>query len=207
MDDPLLVRFAERLGDLAGDLEARAQRQRAVREPVGERRSLDQLEHQRADRVGLLDAVDRGDVGVVQARKEARFALEQRQVLRVARDLVRQDLDRHLAPEPGVGGAEDLTHPPFAELAADLVGPEPRARLEPAHRRPTSEVQSVSSVIGETSRSASGSRTRKRVAVRRDVVGPAVELDDREERLGAADRDGARAGLDRHGSSARCPGS
>ena len=47
MDDAFLVRRVERFGDLARDRERLGDRQRPAREPIGERRSLDELEDQR----------------------------------------------------------------------------------------------------------------------------------------------------------------
>ena len=47
MDDPLLVRRFERLGDLLRDRQRFVERHRALRDPIGERRTLDQLQHQR----------------------------------------------------------------------------------------------------------------------------------------------------------------
>jgi hypothetical protein len=48
----------------------------------------------------------------------------------VGRELLRQDLDRHLSPEPRVLGEVDDTHPAAAELALHAIGAEclPRER-------------------------------------------------------------------------------
>ena len=59
-------------------------RQRAARaSAIGQRLALDQLEDQRAHAVGLLEAVDRGDVGMIERREHARLALEARQPIGV----------------------------------------------------------------------------------------------------------------------------
>ena len=71
-----------------------------------------------------LEAVDRGDVGVIELGEELRFALEARQALLVLGEGGRQDLDRHLALQARVGGAIDLAHAALAELGGDLVGAE-----------------------------------------------------------------------------------
>jgi hypothetical protein len=65
--------------------------------------------------------VDAGDVGVVERGERLGFALEAPQPLLVVRELVGQDLDRHLALEPRVLGAVDLAHSAGAEGAEDLV--------------------------------------------------------------------------------------
>ena len=50
MDDPVLVRGFECLGDLPRDGECFVDRKRALRDPLGQRRAFDQLQDQRADR-------------------------------------------------------------------------------------------------------------------------------------------------------------
>ena len=63
---PLLVRGLERLGHLPGERERLVERQRAVADALGERRPFDELDDQRANAIGLLDAVDRGDVRMIE---------------------------------------------------------------------------------------------------------------------------------------------
>ena len=50
-----------------------------------------------------LEAVDRGDVRMVQRGQRLRLALEPRQAVRVSGEHVGQDLDRHLAAEHAGG--------------------------------------------------------------------------------------------------------
>ena len=64
----------------------------------------------------LLDAVDRGDVRVIQRGEHARFALEARQAIRDRpRTTSRQDLERDVAPQLRVARAIDLAHAAGAE--------------------------------------------------------------------------------------------
>ena len=49
------------------------------REPLGERVALDEFEHEGADAIGLLDAVNGADVRVIQRRQHSRFAIESRE--------------------------------------------------------------------------------------------------------------------------------
>ena len=51
MDDAVLVRRLERLGDLARDRQRFVERNRAVRDAIGERRPLDELQDERLDAV------------------------------------------------------------------------------------------------------------------------------------------------------------
>ena len=58
VDDALLVRGLERLGDLPGDERASSTGIGASSDSVGERRPLDQLHHQRIDAVAFFQPVD-----------------------------------------------------------------------------------------------------------------------------------------------------
>ena len=53
MDDPLFVRGFERLGDLLRDRQCVIERDRPLRDPVRQRRPLDQLHHEREVAVRL----------------------------------------------------------------------------------------------------------------------------------------------------------
>ena len=52
---------------------------------------------------------------MVQRRRSARFLLEPLQAFTIGRKRRRQDLDGHVAPQPGVAGAIDLAHPAGAD--------------------------------------------------------------------------------------------
>ena len=69
----------------------------------------------------LLEAVDRGDVGMVQRRQRLRFAVEARQAVRIRGHRSRQHLDGDLAREVRVGRAIDLSHSAHANLGSDFI--------------------------------------------------------------------------------------
>jgi hypothetical protein len=94
-----------RVGDLPRDGDRLRDRQRPPRDHLRQVLALDQLHHQRAATVALLETVDGGDVRVVELRQELRLALEARQPVGVGGERRREHLDRHLAPQRGVGGA------------------------------------------------------------------------------------------------------
>ena len=121
MDDALVVRLLERLGDLLRDLERLVDGDRAAREPLLEVFALDELESEERLPVGLLEPVDRGDVRVVEGGEKVRLALEAAQALGVLRHLRRQHLDRHVAVEVRVGGPVHLAHAPGPERRRDPV--------------------------------------------------------------------------------------
>ena len=89
MDDAVLVRGLERLGDLPRDRQRFVERKRALRDAVGQRRPLDELHHERARAAALFEAVDLRDVRVIERGEELRFALEAREPIGIAREAIR----------------------------------------------------------------------------------------------------------------------
>ena len=135
MDDAVIVRRFERFGDLPRDGQNLVERQRAARDQHRQIVALDQLHHERADRLRFLDAVDRADVGMIQRRECLRFAREARQAIGIARHGLRQDLQRDLAIQLRVARAIDLAHAAGAKEREDFVGTEPGARSQPGKYR------------------------------------------------------------------------
>jgi hypothetical protein len=126
VDDPVLVRGLERLGDLPRRRQRLVHRQGTLAETVGERGPFDQLHDERGYGVSgisgtVLQPVDRGDVGMVERRQHFGFALEPRQPLGVRRDGRGQHLDGDLALQPRVGRAIHLAHAACPERAEHLV--------------------------------------------------------------------------------------
>src|SRR4051812_8458655 len=117
MDDPFVMGVLEGIHKLLDDRERLIAADWAALQPLGERGSLDQLHYDRP----FLNAVNRGDVGVIQRRKHASFAAETRHSIRIPSEFFRNDLDRHLAPEFCVRSNVNLAHSAFADLAAELV--------------------------------------------------------------------------------------
>ena len=66
MDDAVLVRRFESLRDLFRDRQCLVERNRAARNPMREVLALDELHHQRTHTSALFQAVDMGDVRVIQ---------------------------------------------------------------------------------------------------------------------------------------------
>ena len=119
--DALLVRGLERLGDPEREAGRLLRLERAALQPGGERLAGRELHHEEALAVALLETVDAGDARVGQRREHARLALEAREPLGVAREARGQQLERDVAAELRVLGAEDLAHAAGAELGRDLV--------------------------------------------------------------------------------------
>lgn len=81
MHDPLLVCCLERVRDLTRNRDGLGNRNGPARDPVGERFTLSQFQHERAKASVFLDAVDGRDVGMFEGGERLRFALEPRETL------------------------------------------------------------------------------------------------------------------------------
>jgi hypothetical protein len=92
MDDPLLVRRLQRVGNLPRDRQRLIERYGALCNPVGQGGPFNQLQHQGADAVGFFQAVNGGDVRMVQRGEHLRFASEPRNAILVGDKEFRQAL-------------------------------------------------------------------------------------------------------------------
>ena len=90
MDDPLLVRGLERLGDLSRDRERFIDRNRAPRDPVGQRHTLDEFHHEGCGPAGAFDAVNERDVGMIQRGQRPGFAVETREPIGISGHRIRK---------------------------------------------------------------------------------------------------------------------
>jgi hypothetical protein len=120
----------EALGGLRRVGEELLERQRACGEELAKRVSFDALHGDPRDAVRRPDVVDRHDVRVVQRGGRAGLFLEALEPFLVRSERGRKDLDRDVAPEPGVPRAIDLSHAARAERREDLVRPEPSTRRD-----------------------------------------------------------------------------
>ena len=104
VNDAFFVRAFERIGDLPRDFQGFVERNRAVRDALGQRGTLDQLHDQRA----VFDAVNGGNVWVIEGGQDLGLAVEASETVGVRGEGVRQQLDGDVTAEPGVGSAPDL---------------------------------------------------------------------------------------------------
>src|SRR5262252_3763961 len=75
----------------------------------------------------VFEAVDRGDVGMIERGEHLRFATETSDPVAVERERVREDLQRDVTIELRIAGAVDLAHSTHADLSGDLVRTETSA--------------------------------------------------------------------------------
>ena len=122
MNNTLFVRRLETGRDLAGVLHRRLHRQRPFQVLA-----FDQLHHQRA----LLDAVDRGEIGMVQRSQNLRLAFEAGHASVIFGESGREDFDGDVAIELGIGGAINSAHAALTELGDDSVMADGLLRAHP----------------------------------------------------------------------------
>ena len=110
------------------------ERDRTLRNPVSQRRALDELEDQRSNLAALglvfLKPVDAADVRVIERREHPGFSLEAGQPVGVVGEEVRQHLERDVPVELGVARAIDLAHAALADEGGDLVMRQTSADLQ-----------------------------------------------------------------------------
>jgi hypothetical protein len=139
MDDAMLVRFGESIGDAASDAADIRLRQRAARDEGRERLAFDELHHDERAPFRFLERMDRRNVRVVELRGGSRFAPHARDCFGVRSNLLREDLDRDVAAEARVLCPPDLAHAAGADAsdqlvrAEHLVGGDHTAHCRPAN--------------------------------------------------------------------------
>ena len=128
MNDPRPMRRIERLAHFHADPQGLLQRNRAASQPVGQRFALQILHHQKIDAVLMPHVVQRADTRMIQRRNRARLAVESLSQLRVGGKMLRQDLDGHVAAQPGIPGAIHLAHSARSQRGHNLVRSKFRSR-------------------------------------------------------------------------------
>ena len=131
MDDPALVRDLQRLCDLLRNRQRLVQGNRTALEPIRQRRTLDQLQHERAHASEIFEAVDRGNRRVIERCEHLRFPAEPTEKVRIVGQGVGQHLQRDVPLQPGIAGAVDLTHSARADERVDPVVADMRANRQP----------------------------------------------------------------------------
>ena len=130
VNDAQCVRGFNRFCNLSRDRERLWKRNRTSRDPVRQRRTVHQFHHERMGPARIFEAVDPRDMRMVQRRKNLGLSVETGKPLRISRDEVRQNFERHVTIELRVPRAIDLAHTARAEGGEDLVWAKARAGLE-----------------------------------------------------------------------------
>ena len=121
MNDPLLVRGFKGFRDLRRDGQRFVNGDRATRNPLRQVLALHEFHHEGVNVTRLFEPVNDRDVGMIQRGEGLGFTLEASETVGVMREFLGEDLDRHVAIQPGVARAIDLPHSAFANRRADFV--------------------------------------------------------------------------------------
>ncbi len=121
MHHALAMRGIEGAGEVAAEGEHLVDGHRSARQPRRQRLAVEQLHHHELPALVLADVVERADVGVVQRRDDAGFALEALGGGRVAAQFGRQQLHGDATAQPHVLGGEHLAHGAAAERRENPV--------------------------------------------------------------------------------------
>ena len=127
MDDALVVGGLQALGGLDRNVQCLVELERTVGDLILHRVAFEVGHGEECLSLGLVDLVNRADVGVVELCRRFGFALETLPALFVAQQMRRQEFERHGPIEFRIFGLVNNTHPTFAELLGDLVVRDGRA--------------------------------------------------------------------------------
>ena len=104
----MLVGRFQPFGDLSRDGQRLLERHRSLGDAVGKGPSVDQLEDQRPHSVGLFQAMNDGNVGMVHGGKDLGLSLEPAESLRVVGKKVGQHFEGNFTTELGVASSVDF---------------------------------------------------------------------------------------------------
>jgi hypothetical protein len=121
VNDVLLMRRFERIGDLHRDVERLVGRDRTCGDAVGERGAFHELHRERGRLAAALEPVDLRDIRMIERGERFGLALKTRHSIGIVGKRRRENLDGDLAFEVTVGGAIHLAHTAGAEVAGDFV--------------------------------------------------------------------------------------
>ena len=94
---------------------------RAGFEALGESGAFDEFHDESVCMAGILEAVNRGDAGMIERGEKLRFALEASHAFSVVREGIGQDFQRDVAAELGIACAVDFAHPASAKGRENFI--------------------------------------------------------------------------------------
>src|SRR5262245_55257340 len=121
MNDPLLMSSFESLRNLPCDRECLIDGNRSASDPLRQILAIDQFHDERLDAITLLQAVDVGDVRMIEGREDLRFSPESSKSVGIRRERIRQNLQGIVSVEREVTRSPDLAHPAFANQGGDFI--------------------------------------------------------------------------------------
>ena len=133
MNDTLLVRRVERIGDLDGNVNHFEGAQPSAGHAHFQRLTTEQFHGNEGAAFEFIDLIDGADMRVIERRRRLGFALELAERGGICGKRVRNELQRNRTAEPSVLGLVDHAHPACAEQLDDVI---PRDRASNHRSRP-----------------------------------------------------------------------
>src|SRR5208282_1112246 len=121
VDDSSGVRCVQCVRNLYSQLQHFLQRQRLAGNAMPQRLPVEKLHRDERLAVVFADLINRADIGMVQGGSSLCLTLKAAQCLRVCRESVRKELQRHEAPKLGVLSLVHNAHSAATDLAQDAV--------------------------------------------------------------------------------------
>jgi hypothetical protein len=121
MHDPRAMRPIERIGDLDRVLKRLFERERAFRESIGKRLTVDVLHHEVVGLIVMPDIVNRADMRMIQRRNDLRLTLEALLKRWIGGEMCRENFDRDGSIQAMVDRFIDLAHAAAADQRNDFV--------------------------------------------------------------------------------------
>ena len=122
MNDSLRVRRLDRAGNLSHQGKRLVDRRRAATQALQQGPALDHFHRQEVTPTNVFHGVDGGDVRVIERGQHARLTEEALARLRVAVEVRREHLQRHLAFEARIAREIDDAHASTPQLAENRIG-------------------------------------------------------------------------------------
>lgn len=121
MDDALLMGRAERFGNLPRNRQCHVDTKGAPHDSVSQRWPLDKLHDDGWKPIRFLESVHLCDLRMIEAREQLRFSPEARELVGIAGDRCRQELDGDVSIQVGVSRPVDFAHSPGTKGRENLV--------------------------------------------------------------------------------------
>src|SRR5438270_3393951 len=128
MDNAVLMRLLQSLRDLSANLKNLINRQRALRQAIGESLALQVFHYQKVGAVLCADVVKRADIRVLERRNSSSLALHPLLQFRVRGKMGGQNLDGNGAVKTRIPGAIHLAHTARTQRTLNFIRTEFRAR-------------------------------------------------------------------------------
>ena len=121
MNDPLAVRRFQRIRNFHADVQQQLQIHRTPRNPMLQRGPIEEFHRQVGLPAVFANFVNRADIRMVQRRRRSRLTPESLERLRIRRQFIRKEFQRHMPAKIRILSLVHHTHPAAAKLLDHAV--------------------------------------------------------------------------------------